>query len=90
MTTGRRLKRIDVTPQVFPLMFTTDNVTQVTDGVPPKSMMVNYGYDSERDMFYFHIEHPTFETVPEGETPPAMDIEVEDIDPDTLAERLED
>lgn len=58
-----RVRRYEVTPALFPMMFTTGQKFEVTDGIPEGANFRGFAHCYERNTIMVFIEHESFDKV---------------------------
>lgn len=73
----RRRRSVAISPELFQDMITTgwqgDGVACI-DGLPEGARIIYFGHDLPRDLYYFIVEHESFDLVPPFEQLPMMHI----------------
>lgn len=70
-----RIKRIQITPEVLPQMFTQNNAWRVYQGVPAGSIYKGMTVDPHNQVINIFVEHPSFEAVDAYSIFPTLDLE---------------
>ncbi len=68
--TSRRLKRLLISPELFPSMFVTGKRIMITAGIPYGTEFRGFAHDFERNCIAVYIEHPSFDPVDETKVIP--------------------
>ena len=68
-----RVRRYDISPSVFPMLFQTGTSLEVLNEVPVGAAMRGYAIDAQRNCISIFVEHSSFDEVPEGQVFPSAD-----------------
>ncbi len=71
---GRRIKRILVSSDFFPMAFRTGLVFQIESGVPANAQFRGYVIDERTNCVAIFIEHESFEFIPYAKEVPILDL----------------
>lgn len=72
---ARRRRSVVINPELFCEMITTgwcgDGI-ECIDGLPEGAKIIRFGHDLPRDLYYFIVEHESFDLIPPFEQLPLM------------------
>lgn len=63
---ARRVRRIEITPEIFPKLFTSGTFFKIEDGVPDDAQFRGYCISPEKNCLIIFIEHESFEEIHES------------------------
>jgi hypothetical protein len=74
--TARRIRALRIQPSLLIHLIAWPRKSEhlTSTGMPDDARFLDAHYDYERRMFLVYVESETFEEVPEGETPPELDV----------------